>query len=682
MKHKKLARAILLILLISLLPVGAVLALAVATTPPPDMFQLPWELGLAWVAIDGIDNGSKRPLSSSHQYTVGGAIDFAPRANMIKGEDTSNYWTTAAAGGTVVGVSSCHVIIDHGNGWTTQYYFLANVQVKLGDVVSRNQRLGIIADGVRNKFCPGSLEPNVPHLHFMLRPSILDATFAGWKVNYNSFFNITTFTRDGTTVGLFKPLLNTMGLPPTPPPTPTGPYISTSAEPSGIDIGGITLVTVRLNNVPPEGYTSVEVTCPYDSSLLEVSNMTVADLFGADPAVAINDLQMGNFIVAIAGSHGNKATTSGTAFTFNAKGLQAGQAQLECKARVSTGNNQLTDIPSTGTVLTVLGIAPTPTFIPTITPSPTPSITPAPTTPVDAWLTFTNVTYGFLFKYPPQGMIGSGGNDNFTRIDLPFVQGTNLREKYLEMIVVENANPCQSPLATQSMVETSETVVINGISFLKQTGGDAGAGNYYQWVAYSTFRDTACVSLDFILHSLNPGNFPTPPPVFDYAAESAVFEQVVSTYTWLTSVPTATPTPLPDGMLAGRVIAAKPVTVSLYNMEDVLVATASASLDGAFTFTAPAGTYTTVASSSGFLNAQASVTLTGGNTTTLTTINLPAGDIDGSNVIDQFDAMTIGMNYNSAEPSIADLNGDGIINVLDLEALAGNYRKTGPVVWQ
>ena len=29
-----------------------------------------------------------------------------------------------------------------------------------------------------------------------------------------------------------------------------------------------------------------------------------------------------------------------------------------------------------------------------------------------------------------------------------------------------------------------------------------------------------------------------------------------------------------------------------------------------------------------------------------------------------------------------DLNNDGIINVLDLEMLALNYRKTGPVVWE
>jgi hypothetical protein len=89
-----------------------------------------------------------------------------------------------------------------------------------------------------------------------------------------------------------------------------------------------------------------------------------------------------------------------------------------------------------------------------------------------------------------------------------------------------------------------------------------------------------------------------------------------------------------------------------------------------------------VASSDGFLNVQASVTLNNGITTTLPSVNLAAGDIDGNNVIDQFDAITIGMNYNSDQPSVADLNNDGVINVLDLELLAGNYRKTGPLMWQ
>jgi hypothetical protein len=40
------------------------------------------------------------------------------------------------------------------------------------------------------------------------------------------------------------------------------------------------------------------------------------------------------------------------------------------------------------------------------------------------------------------------------------------------------------------------------------------------------------------------------------------------------------------------------------------------------------------------------------------------------------------MNYNAATPAAADLNNDGVINVLDLELLAQNYRETGPTVWQ
>jgi len=136
-------------------------------------------------------------------------------------------------------------------------------------------------------------------------------------------------------------------------------------------------------------------------------------------------------------------------------------------------------------------------------------------------------------------------------------------------------------------------------------------------------------------------------------------------------------------MLAGQVHASKAVTINLYDEGDTLVASVSANVDGTFTFTVPPGTYKVVASASGFLSAQEdSVTITGGNTTTLPTIDLLAGDIDNNNIIDQLDALTIGMNYNTATPAAADLNNDGIINVLDLELLAQSYRDTGPTVWQ
>ncbi len=806
MKSKLILRvASLLVLMVSLFPPRPTAAYAAAPVPPVDMFQLPWEQGLSWVSLDVFDNGFKRLPDSPHDYRNGGAVDFAPRKNMVVGEDTSRYWVTAAAAGTVVEMTSCSLKIDHGNGWVSDYQFLARFQVKVGDVVYRNQRLAIIADGVRNKFCPPALEPDIPHLHFSLRPNMRDASFAGWMVNYNVLFNRTTFTKGDVTVGQYKPLLNvfdslqvvsrgplawdtaesgsvdtyryerwslaldsytkftvtatpnTANLVPllllldangneiargtdtlisTQPagnyfvqvqpqvangfysliaqkeetPLPTGPYVSTTVTPTGIDVGGTAQAVVSLNNVPAEGYTSTEFTCTYDAALADVSNIVVGSLFGEDAVSAVNGPQNGRFIVAIAGSNGNRAVADGTAFTFDVKGLQAGQAALECKARVSRGDNILTLIEWIGTNLTIGSIpAPTPTPPPVDTPVPpaTPTVPVTSTSPAGNWLTFTNITYGFQFNHPGDGQIVPGGSDTSTRIALPFVQGTNLREKYMEMVVVENVNPCRSPLAGISMVDTSGTVVINGIPFLKETGGDAGAGNIYQWVAYSTPRDNACVSLEFVLHSLNAGNFPTPPPVFDYAAESLVFDQIVSTFAWLDQMPTATPTtstpvetptpeptftatpfesptpmPMQDGTVTGTVTASKPVMVGLYDAVGTLVTSIPANADGSFLLTAPSGTYSLVAVASGFLTAQGSVTLIGGSTITQPTVNLLAGDIDNNNIIDQFDAMTIGMAYNTSTPAAADLNNDGVINVLDLEVLAQNYRQTGPVPWQ
>ena len=50
--------------------------------------------------------------------------------------------------------------------------------------------------------------------------------------------------------------------------------------------------------------------------------------------MAINGPQNGSFIVAIAGSNGNKATTSGAAFTFSLKGLAAGACRPSNARRV------------------------------------------------------------------------------------------------------------------------------------------------------------------------------------------------------------------------------------------------------------------------------------------------------------------------------------------------------------
>jgi len=270
--------------------------------------------------------------------------------------------------------------------------------------------------------------------------------------------------------------------------------VATVVDPASVDVGGTAAVTADLSNVPAEGFTSAEFTCTYDAAVVEVSNIVATSLFGADSAVALHGPQDGSFIVAIAGSNGNKAAAAGSALAFNVKGLQAGQTAIECKARVSKGDNALTDLPSTPASLTV---------------------------------------------------------------------------------------------------------------------NDAAA----------------------------------------------------------------------QGTLTGQAVAGKPATISLYQAENSLVKSAAAGADGTFSLTAPAGTYTVVATASGYLNAQGSATLTAGGTATKPVVSLVAGDIDGNGVIDQFDAMTIGMSYNTAAPAAADLNNDGTINVLDLEILAANYRKSGALAW-
>jgi len=177
------------------------------------------------------------------------------------------------------------------------------------------------------------------------------------------------------------------GLPPTPTPTstiaPSGPYISTEVNPTSLSIGETALVSVNLNNIPAEGIKSAEFTCTYDAGLIEKSNIVTTDLFGADPVVLAPDPQDGKLIFVIAGTNDNRATMSGTAFTFNIKGLQAGQSQIQCTARVSKGDNVPMDLPSTGTALTILGVEPSST--PLVIPTPIPSDTDPHTNPFTIW---------------------------------------------------------------------------------------------------------------------------------------------------------------------------------------------------------------------------------------------------------------------------------------------------------
>lgn len=145
---------------------------------------------------------------------------------------------------------------------------------------------------------------------------------------------------------------------------------------------------------------------------------------------------------------------------------------------------------------------------------------------------YQNTRYNFKFTLPAGATIANQ-SDNLGRVNLPVVSaGTNLSEKYLEVTVTEGQSPCA--VRNYEGGTAIERVTINNIAFDKQTGQGIAAGNIYDWVGYSTVRNNACIVLAFILHSTNPANHATPPPVFDMARETEVINTVMNSYNLIT----------------------------------------------------------------------------------------------------------------------------------------------------
>lgn len=619
---------VLFAMLLSMTPEKAG-ARAVPPAPPVDMFQLPWELGASWVAFDGFDNGSRRAPTSPHNYLRGGAVDFAPQVNMTVGMDTSTFWVNAAAAGTVRTVSSCHIVIDHGSGWTTEYWHLANIQVHVSDVVSRNQKLAVIADNKTVRVCTGNEFPG-PHLHFVMRPAMKDTKFAGWTINFNSTTNLTTFSKNGQTVNQYQPILNVMDTTSTPTPTRTITQTSTAT----VTGTSTTTNTVTSTSTPTTTSTSVPT---------------------------------------------NTNTTTSTPVVTN--------------TQTPTGTLPNTNTP-TSTLPSVATNTPTVTMTPLITNTPsiatgtstvtsTPVLTNTPTstsTPPGSSLTPTNTAlptgpYVLTDATQPNLLVGETSPVTVSLINVPIEGYTSA-----EFTCTYNQNLLSvSNITVAGLFGPGPVVAINGPqngSFILAMVGING-----------NEATTSGAVFTFNVSALQIGQSPVACTarvsrglsIYENIAFVGDTVNILGTVT--PTVPTSTPPGPPPPLLTGQVFASKLVTISLYNPDSTLAASLPVNPQGIFNVNLAAGSYTVVASASGFLNAQGAITIANGQTITMPTINLIPGDVDGNSVINQLDALTIGMNYNGSSPTAADLNNDGVINVLDLQLLAAHYGQSGALVW-
>jgi hypothetical protein len=138
---------------------------------------------------------------------------------------------------------------------------------------------------------------------------------------------------------------------------------------------------------------------------------------------------------------------------------------------------------------------------------------------------YSNPKYGFFFTMPAGSTLGFF-SDNRARISLPFATGTDLQEKYLDVMVTDGLSPCKATGFTNPPSVSSE-VTINGTNFMVERGTDSALGNVYEWNSYSTSHNNSCISMSFILHSSNNGA-----AAFNKMAESAVFQTVMSTFGW------------------------------------------------------------------------------------------------------------------------------------------------------
>jgi hypothetical protein len=143
------------------------------------------------------------------------------------------------------------------------------------------------------------------------------------------------------------------------------------------------------------------------------------------------------------------------------------------------------------------------------------------------WQIYRDEAHGFHLRYPADGDLQVEAEGS-ARIDLPFDAASNLSEKY---VLIDGGDASAGPFDGEPL--ESGWVEANGVAFWREVRSGVAAGNRYDSVTHTAVNGGVCVSLSFVLHSVDPGNFPSPMPTFRAEEEARIFDDIVSTFEWV-----------------------------------------------------------------------------------------------------------------------------------------------------
>ena len=146
------------------------------------------------------------------------------------------------------------------------------------------------------------------------------------------------------------------------------------------------------------------------------------------------------------------------------------------------------------------------------------------------------------------------------------------------------------------------------------------------------------------------------------------------------------PPPVTEGTVTGKVMLQGRTTYEGITVAVGELPAGTTGSDGLYTVpNVPQGQHAIRAEKPGYLSAEGSFTMVGeGETRTLATVTLLAGDINGDGTINLFDLVLLSTTFGQQDTASlrSDLNGDGAVNLFDLVLVGNNLYQTGPLVFE